>query len=59
MLSIQLVVDPTVVDIAGRLTGDGVTSLEQAAEGDFGTVMLENVNRLETATTKQPSPAGE
>jgi zinc transport system substrate-binding protein len=28
------------------------------AEGDFGTVMLENVSRLETTTTEQSSPAG-
>jgi len=56
--------DTPLVETSRRLAELGLGSVvfdpcaNTPTEGGFGTVMLENVSRLETATTKQPSPAG-
>jgi zinc transport system substrate-binding protein len=56
--------DTPLVETSRRLTEIGLGSIVFApgantpAEGDYGAVMLENVSRLETAVTSQPSPKG-
>ncbi len=56
--------DTPLVETSRRLAELGLESVvfdpcaNTPTEGDFGTVMLENVSRLETTTTEQPAPAG-
>jgi zinc transport system substrate-binding protein len=56
--------DTPLVETSRRLAELGLGSLvfgpgaNTPAEGDFGTVMLENVSRLEKTNTEQPPPEG-